>query len=541
MLALTTSAQAQSVAAAQSALTFLGYDPGPVDGAWGGKTRSALEDFHADRSGSFDGRLDDDDYALLTRELAKLAREDLKRSDFPKLVFQDHFTWGTPVSVPAEYAFSDGASEPKVKAHSYTVPHPFVADVNGDRCDDLIMQFMDSNAHPRILYGEQGLGVDEKTISIEPATDFPKSRSIRNIAQRDVDGDGDPDLVAFTSPHRLDGIGFAPANEADIIVVDGAARATSYETFAHDGLVGDVNGDGITDVYPIVERGGSARYALLGGGFEERFRVRALENETIFGAASADFNGDGIDDFVFLTAADYTRDKRIDPEKSGRNGTFAVALGEAGKSINELEFVRYGKHWMDPLRWTLFRLKSLSDAGYDTGDDWYYSAPSNIDLIDYDEDGDLDILVGYFVSSKSSWMTSGFQIHRNDNGAFVDVTDEVVPNQPQNRDAQYPSDAMIAAQLVDLNGDGARDLLLTLQTDDRRPSTGFRASMYLNVNGKFLPVGSHNDVPSELRHLYAGDFNCDGRVDLAGVGAKTKTEQKLRILFGTPPAEEVAE
>ena len=542
LLALTTSAQAQSVAAAQSALSFLGYDPGPVDGAWGGKTRSALEQFYEDRSRSFDGRLDDDDYAVLARELGKLTEADLDRADFPKLVFQDHFTWGTPVVVPAEYAFTNGEPQPKVEGHG-TTPFPFVADVNGDRCDDLIMQFMDSYAHPRILYGRDGLGADEKTITIEPATDFPKSRAIRNISRRDADGDGVPDFVAFTAPHRLVGIGFDAMEEPEIIVTGGRARATDGATFAHGGLVGDVNGDGISDVFPISERGGTARYALLGdgnGNFGKRYRVRALSEDTIFSARSVDFNGDGIDDFAFLTAGNYTRDKRIDPEKASRNGTFAVALGEAGKSINDLEFVRYGAHWMDPIRWTLFQLQALSDAGYDTGEDWYYSAPSNLDLIDYDDDGDLDILVGYFVSSKSTWLTSGFQIHRNDNGTFTDVTDEVVPYQPQNRDALYPTDAMIAAQMVDINGDGARDLLLTMQTDDQRPSTGFRASMYFNVEGKFLPVRSHNDPLSDLRYLYAGDFNCDGRVDLAGIGAKTKTEQRLRILFGVPPAENVA-
>lgn len=542
LLALTTSAQAQSVAAAQSALTFLGYDPGPVDGAWGGKTRTALETFYEERSQSFDGKLDDNDYVMLARGLADLIRMELKSSDAPKMRFDDHFTWGVPLTVPVEYAFTNGEPQPKVKGHG-TTPFPFVADVNGDRCDDLIMQFGDSYAHPRILYGRADLGDDSKTITIEPATDFPKSRTIRNISRRDADGDGVPDLVAFTAPHRLDGISFDAMEEQEIIVTGGTARSTESATFAHGGLVGDVNGDGIRDVFPISERGGTARYALLGdgkGNFNERYRVRALSGDVIFSARSADFNGDGIDDFAFLTAGDYTRDKRIDPEKASQHGTFAVALGEAGKSINELDFVRYGQHWMDPIRWTMFRLLPLSDAGYDAGSDWYFSAPSNIDLIDYDDDGDLDILVGYFVSSKSTWLTSGFQIHRNDNGAFTDVTDEVVPHQPQNRDAQYPTDAMIAAQMVDLNGDGARDLLLTLQTDDRVSSTGFRSSFYFNIDGRFLPVRHYRDVLSELRYLYAGDFNCDGHADLAGLGVKTSAEAKLRIMFGKPPVGDVA-
>ena len=43
---------------AQSMLTRLGYDAGGVDGAYGKKTRGALEAFYADNGGSFDGKLD---------------------------------------------------------------------------------------------------------------------------------------------------------------------------------------------------------------------------------------------------------------------------------------------------------------------------------------------------------------------------------------------------------------------------------------------------------------------------------------------------
>jgi len=42
---------------AQSMLNRLGYDAGAVDGAYGKKTRSALEAFYADKGGSYDGKL----------------------------------------------------------------------------------------------------------------------------------------------------------------------------------------------------------------------------------------------------------------------------------------------------------------------------------------------------------------------------------------------------------------------------------------------------------------------------------------------------
>ena len=43
---------------AQNILTELGYEPGPVDGVWGGKTKKALYNFYQERNKKFDGILD---------------------------------------------------------------------------------------------------------------------------------------------------------------------------------------------------------------------------------------------------------------------------------------------------------------------------------------------------------------------------------------------------------------------------------------------------------------------------------------------------
>ena len=65
------------------------------------------------------------------------------------------------------------------------------------------------------------------------------------------------------------------------------------------------------------------------------------------------------------------------------------------------------------------------------------AAPSNVNLLDIDDDGDLDIVVGYFVSNQSSWETSGFEILENINGKFIPATDKFVPHQPANRDQEH--------------------------------------------------------------------------------------------------------
>ncbi len=49
--------KSSSVAQAQTALSKLGYRPGPVDGIMGPKTRSAIEEYQFDKGLSVDGRL----------------------------------------------------------------------------------------------------------------------------------------------------------------------------------------------------------------------------------------------------------------------------------------------------------------------------------------------------------------------------------------------------------------------------------------------------------------------------------------------------
>ena len=170
-----------------------------------------------------------------------------------------------------------------------------------------------------------------------------------------------------------------------------------------------------------------------------------------------------------------------------------------------------------------------------------YSAPSNVDLIDFDSDGDIDILVGYFVSTNSSWKTSGFRLFRNDAGQFSDVTDEVAPYQPANlfhgdqqpgETSNQATDAMIGASMIDMNADGVKDLLLSIQTPDVMHHDDYRATVYVSTNGRLLPAAAGDDDFRYTAHMVAGDFNCDGKADIAGNGFHNESEYSMRIMLG---------
>ena len=62
-------ASAGTIDTAQRMLNQLGYNAGPVDGAYGGKTRAALERFYAQSGSKFDGNLDANEIADLRKAL----------------------------------------------------------------------------------------------------------------------------------------------------------------------------------------------------------------------------------------------------------------------------------------------------------------------------------------------------------------------------------------------------------------------------------------------------------------------------------------
>ena len=53
------------VKAIQQKLVELGYNPGPVDGVWGGNTQAALNNFLVSKGQAFDGRLDANEFEIL--------------------------------------------------------------------------------------------------------------------------------------------------------------------------------------------------------------------------------------------------------------------------------------------------------------------------------------------------------------------------------------------------------------------------------------------------------------------------------------------
>ena len=434
--------------------------------------------------------------------------------------------------VPNQFVFTNGANKPAFERMSNSII--YVADLDNDKCDDVMLDFADSAAEPRVFFGNS----EYKFVASDPFIGTHPVRHIRRATFSDLNGDGVKDIIGFTAPHgwRSKELGEAwDGDEPDFIALSETKRRfqvlkNDYQTYAHAGVVADLDHDGDLDILPIWEtykspfwKGRKTNRALKLGASNklEKTSIR-LGNQkkfAILDAAAGDLNGDGLADLVLATG-DYSYDnkKSLSPAMATKIGTIAVYFGQRGKNIEDVKPVRMGTHWMSEAVWenyikrTTVNQKNKADG---------YAAPSNVNLLDVDADGDLDIVVGYFVSNQSSWNTSGFEILENINGIFTPATTKFVPSQPANRDHKNRTGFIESISLTDIDQDGKKDLLLAMRVDEKRSSHDELASIFVNRDGKFLPVSKAKSSEWRMitgpKTLQPGDFNCDGTSDLVGV------------------------
>ena len=511
----------------QKGLMYLGYDPGPLDGIIGRKTHAAFANFWLDTfDKKYTGQYSYQDYRKIGDVLSDELEYDqwalYKTLDLPNPI--PSFSKFISVKLTPEYPFTNGSSTPAFPQHDYTVQHPHVLDIDGDGCTDTLFQFMDSYAYPQILYGSPTLSRDD----LKKEDQWPKTTSIRNFKLKDLDGDEKLDFVGFTAPHSISSDGtFGIKSEKELVHSSLHNTAlTSLKTYAHSGIISDVNGDGINDIFPIAEFPDREQIALLGDGngkFDRKFSVRLPFKSVISDAFAEDLNGDGIDDYVFTAAKDTRFNRYVTNKYYEKNGSIRIAFGIKGKSINELDFKPYGSHWMSDEHWVTWRLlHRASDAGYAQRKDRAQTQPSNVNALDFDNDGDLDILIGFYVASNSTWMTSGFQILENIGEDFVEATKKFAPVQIGNQSFTQPSGFLLKASLVDFNEDGNKDLVLT--TSMGQTHNQMSVSLYLNYNGKYFPISANITRGHSVKsRLHVADFNCDGKNDFMSGGGTNWT------------------
>jgi hypothetical protein len=292
-------------------------------------------------------------------------------------------------------------------------------------------------------------------------------------------------------PPRSSGVTFANTLPSD----DTTFNILNYLYYYNGGgvAVGDVDGDGLLDLYFTSNLGANRLYRNKGNFQFEDVTARAGVADSVgwkSGVTMADVNGDGRVD-IFVAGVDYlTMHGRNVLYINNGDGTFTDRTHEYG----------------------------LDFAGYST----------QAAFFDYDGDGDLDMYLlnsSTHIERAAARSTSrtvrsaraGDRLYRNDNGHFVDVSEQA---------GIYGGveGFGLGVAVSDVNGDGCPDIYVA----NDFPENDF---LYINnCNGTFT-----ESIERATGHTSrfsmgadAADFNNDGRPDLVVLDMLPDSEPILK-------------
>nr|WP_299389329.1 VCBS repeat-containing protein [Allomuricauda sp.] len=264
--------------------------------------------------------------------------------------------------------------------------------------------------------------------------------------------------------------------------------------------VGDINNDGLQDIYFTGSMVGSRLYLNKGNfKFDEIAEKAGVFAEGLWntGTSMADVNGDGLMDIYVCRSAAKDKDKR-------RNLLFI--------NNGDLTFTEKSKEY------------GLDDFGYSTQGNFF----------DYDKDGDLDVFVlnhsvqpysSFKNTSKSqrqkSYPDYADRLYRNDNGKFVDVSKE----------AGIISSVLgfgLSVSVSDVNDDQWPDIYI---------SNDFHEHDFLYLNNgdgtfteslkEFIGHTSHFSMGSDI-----SDINNDGRPDIVTLDMLPEGNFRQKMVSG---------
>jgi len=451
--------------------------------------------------------------------------------------FTQQFKSSVGTEVPDYKVFTEGSLDVAFSNEAYSLKLVrSTGDYNNDGYDDVLVGYGDTMVEPIVLISD-GNGKFTNSMPIQGDGD---PRTIRNASTIDIDNDGDLDIVAFTAPHGMkrsilgdewDG------TENDIIFYNENgeyfnAVPIAIETYNHGGAVGDLNGDGICDITSISEwplgttpespeteyRGilnpdAAGNYIRTSNLLPDIFDGLVIPDVRI-----GDINGDGIDDIVIATSPSY---KNVNtPAEATAVGSFKVGISNGTLNLDQYDWTTYGTHPMSQDDWDTFSATFDEDAGTELYDGVEAMAGvSNIELIDLNDDGQLDIIVGHYVQKYSSWIISDFTVFINENGIMVDRTTELFPDQSSNESFTEPTSSMWSIFEADINVDGLDDIVIQVKSMDTRSQfDGLKShTFYINEGTHYAPVSRANlpdGFKKGLNEVRPLDLNGDNSIDL---------------------------
>jgi len=351
----------------------------------------------------------------------------------------------------------------------WTAFKTLVGDVNGDGRDDLIWNI---TSESNLIY--VALANEDGSFTFLPLQERSEKRwgGFETLVG-DVNGDGRSDLIwnelaetnrVYVALGSIDGIfQFLPAQDR------AEKRWSGFRT-----LVGDVNGDGRSDLIWNEPAETNRIYVALGGA-DGTFEFLPAQDHPDAGWAGFetlvdDVNGDGRSDLVWYP--------------SGETGRVAIALADADGT------------------WRFLPVQEHPDQGQEGGDTL---------IGDVNGDGRADLVWNVRQEANRTVV------------ALADADGILAFLPPQER--TEPGWEGFTVQIADVSGDGCGDLVWNEAGTMNRTYLGLgtRSGIF-----RFLPVQDHPEPDWADYRLLVGDVNGDGRADLIW----NATQETNRISVG---------
>ena len=275
----------------------------------------------------------------------------------------------------------------------------------------------------------------------------------------------------------------------------------NYEYFYNGGgvAVGDINNDGLEDIFFTSNKGENKLYLNLG---DMKFKditkeacpeLAGRKGGWKTGVTMADVNGDGLLDIYVCYSGKLDSNMR-------RNQLF----------INQgnLKFVEEAKKY------------GLDDPGYST----------QAAFFDYDNDGDLDMFLlnhnikkmdnaELFKYRQGVDQYAGDKLFENQNGHFVDVTKKAGIH-------QYPLTFGLGVAISDINQDGWQDIYVTNDYDeDDYVYINNHDGTFTEKSADFFTHESQSSMGVDI-----ADFNNDGLPDIETLDMLPEDNHRQKVL-----------
>lgn len=585
---------ANTILNAQRILTQLGFKPGPIDGAYGTKTKGALDEFYTSIGKNYDGLLDANELIELqkafndsglgntcntTIQTEKTEGISKKHLDTD---FNSYFSLPTITDLPRYQKKTDGTLIPKSTKGYGNNEVILIADFNNDNLDDIMLENYNTNIPPIFLFSK---GNGEFNL----INNLPKKasrRHIRKAVAADFNNDGFLDIAGFTTGDGDKTLGW-PNGEQDILLINEGGKSFrhvkipewSRNDWNHGGTAADIDGDGLIDIIPVSEEQKRRTGPLKNYG-NDVFKKgktpysRLITKEVSSSVMAGDLNNDGHQDLVFsinigLSDAGFTiRDLE--------SKTIQVIYGDGDFNFNNNESISFGHHWLTPneVEQNIKNQKKFTTADNPDGiipptGFKFQASISNVELIDINSDGLLDIIAGYIISPGSLQMSSGFKLYVNKGNCFDDQTQAYFPNQRINRDINPGSQTSYIRRFYfeDISGDKLPDLILEMDgyMDFLSSKEPYHPNIFIN-NGSniYLPLLKKNgprlnferytqkksdtytnteeNIKSSLKISFSsiGDFDGDNRADFLFLH-RGEHSSTLHVMLQRSPKERKAE